>query len=145
MANTTDIIQLHLLLEEDFHQLTEPLLFMKELISVHLLELIFFLSFLEPCYLPSLMELVDALLLLILEYTKSCIVMFHLIFLFIHGDIVNQGDLIANVGPKNIYGFPNNYFKDASGNPTNGSTTGPHLHLNIKKNNVSIDPLSLFK
>lgn len=90
------------------------------------------------------MELVDALLLSILEYTKLCIAMFHLIFLFIHGDLVNQGDLIANVGPKNIYGFSNNYFKDSNGNPTNGSTTGPHLHLNIKKNNVSLDPLSFF-
>lgn len=144
MANTTDIIQLHLLLEEDILQLMEPLLFMKELILGHLLELTFFLSFLEPFYLPSLMELVDVQLLLILVYIKLCIAMFHLIFLFIHGDFVNQGDLIANVGPKNIYGFSNNYFKDASGNPTNGSTTGPHLHLNIKKNNVSLDPLSFF-
>ena len=121
MANTTDIIQLHLLLEEDILQLMEPLLFMKELILGHLLELTFFLSFLEPFYLPSLMELVDVQLLLILVYIKLCIAMFHLIFLFIHGDFVNQGDLIANVGPKNIYGFSNNYFKDASGNPTNGS------------------------
>ena len=144
MANTTDIIQLHLLLEEDILQLMEPLLFMKELILGHLLELTFFLSFLEPFYLPSLMELVDVQLLLILVHIKLCIAMFHLIFLFIHGDFVNQGDLIANVGPKNIYGFSNNYFKDASGNPTNGSTTGPHLHLNIKKNNVSLDPLSFF-
>ena len=70
--------------------------------------------------------------------------MFHLIFLFTYGQIVKQGDLIANVGPKNIYGFANNYFKDSNGNPTNGSTTGPHLHLSIKKNGVQVDPLSFF-
>ena len=70
--------------------------------------------------------------------------MFLQIFLFINGDVVSQGDLIANVGPKNVYGFANNYFKDANGNPTNGSTTGPHLHLNIKKNGTSLDPRSFF-
>ena len=65
-------------------------------------------------------------------------------FLVYVGQNVNQGDLIANVGPKNVYGFSENYFKDSNGNPTNGSTTGPHLHLNIKKNGSSIDPLSFF-
>ena len=65
-------------------------------------------------------------------------------FLVYNGQNVNQGDLIANVGPKNIYGFSNNYFKDANGSPTNGSTTGPHLHLSIKKNGVQVDPLSFF-
>lgn len=65
-------------------------------------------------------------------------------FLVYVGQIVNQGELIANVGPKNVYGFSNNYYKDANGNPTNGSTTGPHLHLGIFKNGVAIDPLSFF-
>ena len=70
--------------------------------------------------------------------------MFLQILLWINGDFVQQGDLIANVGPKNIYGFRDNYFRDSNGNPTNGSTTGPHLHLNIKKSGVSVDPLSFF-
>lgn len=65
-------------------------------------------------------------------------------FIVYVGQYIIQGDLIANVGPKNIYGFSNNYFRDSDGNPTNGSTTGPHLHLNIKKNGSSIDPLSFF-
>lgn len=46
---------------------------------------------------------------------------------------VNAGELIAVVGPKNVYGVPNNPYKDSNGNPTNGSTTGPHLHFSLKK------------
>lgn len=49
------------------------------------------------------------------------------------GDIVSQGTIISNVGPKNIYGIPNNKYVDSNGNPTNGATTGCHLHLTIKK------------
>lgn len=29
------------------------------------------------------------------------------------------------------------------GNPTNGSTTGPHLHLGIRINDEYVNPLSL--
>lgn len=65
-------------------------------------------------------------------------------FLVHVGEFVNKGDLIANVGPKNVYGFSNNYYKDSNGNPTNGSTTGPHLHLNIKENGTTVDPLLFF-
>ena len=52
--------------------------------------------------------------------------------------------LFGYVGPKNIYGVANNPYHDKNGNPTNGVTTGPHLHLGIKKNGTVIDPLSLF-
>lgn len=31
--------------------------------------------------------------------------------------------------------------KIASGNPTNGATTGPHLHLSISENGTAVDPL----
>ena len=51
--------------------------------------------------------------------------------------------IIATVGPKNVYGISNNPYKDSSGNPTNGATTGCHLHLSIKykgKNVVTIAP-----
>lgn len=35
-----------------------------------------------------------------------------------------------------------NQYKDENGNPTNGATTGPHLHLGIRINDKYIDPLS---
>lgn len=61
------------------------------------------------------------------------------------GQYVDQGQIIAQVGPKNVYGFSNNPYRDSNGNPTNGATTGPHLHLSIKKKSTIVDPLSLFK
>ena len=56
-------------------------------------------------------------------------------------DVVNAGDVISTVGPKNVYGIENNPYKDAFGNPTNGATTGCHLHLAIKKNGINVIPL----
>lgn len=44
-------------------------------------------------------------------------------FLVHVGQFVNKGSLIAKVGPKNVYGVPNNPYKDKYGNPTNGATT----------------------
>lgn len=70
--------------------------------------------------------------------------MFLLILLFLNGDYVLKGQIIAKVGPKNVYGFSNNVYKDASGNPTNGATTGPHLHFTIKKRNQYLNPLDFF-
>lgn len=51
---------------------------------------------------------------------------------------------IADVGPKNVYNVKNNPYKDSNGNPTNGATTGCHLHLTIKKGGIRINPLTLF-
>lgn len=34
-------------------------------------------------------------------------------------DYVEKGELIAYVGPKNVYGINNNPYKDSNGNPTN--------------------------
>lgn len=65
-------------------------------------------------------------------------------FLVYVGQIVNQGDIIAKVGPKLVYGISNNPYHDSNGNPTNGATTGPHLHLTLKENNKIIDPLKYF-
>ena len=45
------------------------------------------------------------------------------------GDFVEQGQVIGYVGPKYVYGVPGNTYKDSSGKPTNGATTGCHLHL----------------
>lgn len=61
------------------------------------------------------------------------------------GDTVSKGQLIARVGPKYVYNVPNNPYKDSSGKPTNGATTGCHLHLGIRVNDNYIDPISLFE
>lgn len=58
------------------------------------------------------------------------------------GQKVSRGDIIGQVGPKNVYGVPNNPYKDSNGNPTNGAMTGPHLHLTIRKDGVAVDPLN---
>ena len=59
-------------------------------------------------------------------------------------DIVKAGQVIGKVGPKNVYGIKNNPYKDSSGKPTNGATTGPHLHFTIKKDGKAVNPLNYF-
>lgn len=41
------------------------------------------------------------------------------VFLVYEGQYVCQGEIVAKVGPKNVYGVPNNPYKDSNGNPTN--------------------------
>lgn len=60
------------------------------------------------------------------------------------GDEVKKGEWIANVGPKNVYGVLGNNYKDKDGNPTNGATTGCHLHLGVRIDEKYINPLDLF-
>ena len=59
------------------------------------------------------------------------------------GQYVKKGQLIGKVGPEYVYSVPDNPYTDENGNPTNGATTGPHLHLTIRKNGELIDPLKL--
>ena len=59
-------------------------------------------------------------------------------------DYVYSGQIIGQVGPKNVYGVKNNPYKDSNGNPTNGATTGPHLHFTIKKDGKAVNPLNYF-
>ena len=63
------------------------------------------------------------------------------LFLVSIGDYVCSGSIIGSVGAKNVYGVPNNPYHDSNGNPTNGVTTGPHLHLTIKKDGKAVNPL----
>jgi len=60
-------------------------------------------------------------------------------FIVKENEIVMQGQVIGKVGPKYIYDTLNNLYHDNHG-PTNGATTGPHLHLTIYYNDELIDP-----
>ncbi len=60
------------------------------------------------------------------------------------GDYVKQGQVIGKVGPKYVYGVKGNQYHDAQGNPTNGATTGTHLHLGIRINGEYQNPLDFF-
>ena len=62
-------------------------------------------------------------------------------FIVFKNDAVIAGQVISNVGPKNVYGIENNPYHDSYGNPTNGATTGCHLHLSIKKDGTAVNPL----
>ena len=65
-------------------------------------------------------------------------------FLVFVGQYVEKGDIIANVGPINVYGVPNNPYKDSSGNPTNGATTRCTFTLCNKKRRQSRQSFKLF-
>ena len=60
------------------------------------------------------------------------------------GDKVKQGQIIGQVGPKYVYGVKGNQYSDSTGKPTNGATTGPHLHLGIRIDGKYQNPLDFF-
>lgn len=57
------------------------------------------------------------------------------------GDQVKTGQIIGHVGPKYVYGVPGNIYTDEKGNPTNGATTGCHLHIGFRLDNTYVNPL----
>lgn len=61
------------------------------------------------------------------------------------GDTVERGKIIGHVGPKYVYGVKGNTYKDSQGRPTNGATTGCHLHLGIRVNGEYVNPLNYYK
>lgn len=60
------------------------------------------------------------------------------------GNKIKQGQVIGCVGPKNVYGVKGNQYFDEKGQPTNGATTGPHLHLGIRVDGKYTNPLNYF-
>ena len=57
------------------------------------------------------------------------------------GDQIIQGQVIGTVGPKYVYGVSGNTYKDSSGRPTNGATTGCHLHIGFRLEDQYVNPL----
>ena len=60
------------------------------------------------------------------------------------GDKISKGDLIGHVGPKYVYGVLGNQYADENGIPTNGATTGCHLHFGYRIDGKYYNPLDLF-
>ena len=60
------------------------------------------------------------------------------------GDELKRGQIIGHVGPKYVYGVKENNYKDKNGLPTNGATTGCHLHLGFRVDNQYVNPLDYF-
>ena len=60
------------------------------------------------------------------------------------GDRIKQGQVIGHVGPKYVYGVKGNQYTDSTGKPTNGATTGTHLHFGIRIDGKYQNPLDFF-
>ena len=60
------------------------------------------------------------------------------------GDYVYSGQVIGQVGPKNVYGIKNNPYKDSNGKPTNGATTRTTFTFHNKKRRQSRQSFKLF-
>jgi len=60
------------------------------------------------------------------------------------GQEVKKGELIGQVGPKYVYGVKGNIYTDENGKPTNGATTGCHLHYGIRIEDEYVNPLDYY-
>lgn len=78
------------------------------------------------------------------EYKLSYCHLSPIMFVSTNQNVI-KGQIIGSVGPKNVYGIQNNPYKDSNGNPTNGATTGCHLHFTIKLNDKAVDPLNYYE
>ena len=65
-------------------------------------------------------------------------------FIVFVGQNILQGEYIANVGPKNVYGVPNNPYKDQNGNPTNRFYNRSTFASKYKKRRQSRQSIRLF-
>lgn len=60
------------------------------------------------------------------------------------GEKVKIGQIIGKVGPKYVYGVKGNNYYDNTGKPTNGATTGTHLHIGIRIDGEYVNPLNYY-
>lgn len=63
----------------------------------------------------------------------------------VRNETVLKGKVVGSVGPLNVYGINDNPYRDEYGNPTNGASTGCHLHFTIKENDEPVNPLDYYK
>ena len=66
-------------------------------------------------------------------------------FLVKVGDSVTRGQIIGQVGPKYVYGVKGNNYTDEQGRPTNGATTGCHLHFGIRIDEEHVNPIQFYE
>ncbi len=66
------------------------------------------------------------------------------LFLVYNGQYINKGEIIAKVGPKNVYGVPNNPYKDSNGNPTNRFYNWTSFTFKYKKRRQSRQSFGFF-
>ena len=65
-------------------------------------------------------------------------------FIVKEGEKVKRGQIIGQVGPKYVYNVKGNTYTDEDGNPTNGATTGCHLHFGMRIDEEYQNPLNYY-